>query len=512
MVRNTVFVLLLWIFLVFSLGYWSSRQELKFTRELIRNEAVTHLSRDKAFRYWASAHGGVYVPVTEDTTPSPYLSHIPARDILYGDGLKLTLMNPAWMLRELMDEYEAIYGVKGHITSLNPIREENSPDPWEKEALAAFEEGVTEYSAFTEIGGAEYFRFMKPLKTVERCLKCHEYQGYKTGDIRGGVSVSISTEPYFNSVKKIIRKQNFIFIFLGLAGFILIVSVFFLIRRRNLEKIKSQKEMDMLKEELVRKDKLDTLGNLASGMAHEINNPLGGIIQASSVLSSRFGSRMYSKGNLKAAEEAGVDLEAVSNFMQKREIDRLIGIINEDGKKIVNLISNLTVFSKDEISSESSITVDELFRRITGLLGEYCDVNKEYDLNRISIIKNVQENVPAINCGKCLQALYNIALNGVQTLLENNIKSRELVIGASFDHKRNHTVFTISDNGPGIDGNILKHINEPFFTTKEVGRGKGLGLSISYYIITEFYHGEMTVDSSPGEGTSFTVSIPVPDI
>lgn len=84
---------------------------------------------------------------------------------------------------------------QGHITSLNPIRPENAPDPWEKEALKSFEEGVKETGSIKKISGKEYFRFMRPFVTEKACLKCHAFQGYKEGDIRGGISISIPMEP-----------------------------------------------------------------------------------------------------------------------------------------------------------------------------------------------------------------------------------------------------------------------------------------------------------------------------
>jgi hypothetical protein len=128
----------------------------------------------------------VYVPVTDKTPPNPYLSHIKERDIKTPDGKALTLMNPAYMLRQTMETYKSLYGVRGHITSLKHFRPETAPDQWEKSALQEFERGVKEIHAVAEMNGKPYYRYMEPMIVKTGCLKCHGHQGYKEGDVRGG--------------------------------------------------------------------------------------------------------------------------------------------------------------------------------------------------------------------------------------------------------------------------------------------------------------------------------------
>ncbi len=101
----------------------------------------TTFKKDLVYRRWASSHGGVYVPVTKETPPNPYLSHIAERDITTLSGKKLTLVNPAYMTRQVHELGNEQYGVRGHITSLNPLRPENAPDKWEIGALQAFASG-----------------------------------------------------------------------------------------------------------------------------------------------------------------------------------------------------------------------------------------------------------------------------------------------------------------------------------------------------------------------------------
>jgi PAS domain S-box-containing protein len=132
--------------------------------------------------------------VTSRTAPNPYLK-VPERDITTSSGRKLTLMNPAFMTRQAHELAAKAYGVRGHITSLKPIRPENTPDPWETKALEAIQRGVKEVSSIEMVEGKAYMRLMRSLPTESGCLKCHGEQGYKVGDVRGGISVSLPMEP-----------------------------------------------------------------------------------------------------------------------------------------------------------------------------------------------------------------------------------------------------------------------------------------------------------------------------
>ena len=170
---------------------WNVHLERKLTRNLAVADARTTFNKDSAIRYWAASHGGVYVPVNERTPPNPNLLTIPERDITTPLGKELTLMNPAYMLRQLMAEFGEKYGRKGRMTSLKPLRPDNKPDEWEKKGLLAFEEGSKEIIEFTQIDGEPYLRLMRPVMVAENCLKCHDFQGYKIGDVRGGVSIAV---------------------------------------------------------------------------------------------------------------------------------------------------------------------------------------------------------------------------------------------------------------------------------------------------------------------------------
>ncbi|QWV99197.1 DUF3365 domain-containing protein [Geomonas nitrogeniifigens] len=175
--------------------YWFYRGEQQTVLAIARAEARATFEKDTLYRRWATLHGGVYVPASDLSPPNPYLNHIPERDVTTPSGKALTLVNPAYMTRqvfELADSQKNL--VRGHITSLKPIRPENLPDPWEAKALKLFETGVKEVSEVQEMGGRPYMRLMRPFVTDTPCLKCHAAQGYRVGVIRGGVSASVPLE------------------------------------------------------------------------------------------------------------------------------------------------------------------------------------------------------------------------------------------------------------------------------------------------------------------------------
>ncbi|KJU87586.1 Signal transduction histidine kinase [Candidatus Magnetobacterium bavaricum] len=233
--RYTVAAVILWsIIVVISLG-WNILNERHKTLELARNEAMANFNKDQALRFWAARHGGIYVPPDDRTPPNPALSHIPDRDIISNFGKKYTLMNPAYMLRQVMQEFGDLYGIKGRITSLKLLNPNNAPDEWEIKALMAFERGVKEVFEINDIKGIPYLRLMRPMIVGQPCLKCHEYQGYKVGDVRGGVGVSVPMTPYYE-----LEKMATITMLLSHSGFWLlglgaIALVFTRSKRRIIE-------------------------------------------------------------------------------------------------------------------------------------------------------------------------------------------------------------------------------------------------------------------------------------
>jgi chemotaxis family two-component system sensor kinase Cph1 len=177
---------------------WSLKNQDKAIHALALNTARISWEKDLLYRRWNANHGGIYAPVDEKTPPNPYLAGHPERDIGTPSGRYLTLVNPAYMIRQVYELESAITGVRGHITSLRPLRKENAPDPWETKALLAFNKGIGEVSSVENLEGQPYLRLMRPFHTEKGCLQCHAQQGYKVGDISGGLSIAIPMAPLEN--------------------------------------------------------------------------------------------------------------------------------------------------------------------------------------------------------------------------------------------------------------------------------------------------------------------------
>lgn len=143
----------------------------------------------KLVRDWNAAHGGVYVPITAATPPNPYLEH-KRRDLVADGGLELTMVNPAYMTRQIAEIAQQADGIRLHITSQRPIRPDNAPDEWETQALSRLEAGLVEIIELIP-GETPVHRYMAPLKVSAACLQCHEQQGAVLGKIRGGISVTM---------------------------------------------------------------------------------------------------------------------------------------------------------------------------------------------------------------------------------------------------------------------------------------------------------------------------------
>jgi diguanylate cyclase (GGDEF)-like protein len=190
-------------------------------------------------RRWNSLHGGVYTLVTEDNLPNPYLED-PVRDLKINDTMMLTKINPALMTRQISEIAMLEEGIQFHITSLNPIRPMNEATPLEKHFLQSFEQGKKEGSAFMEEYDRQVFKYMAPLITEKSCLICHAKQGYKEGDIRGGISVSLPFSLQVPVVSMIL--WHALIWALGLVG----MNVLGLKLDRSYSVIRSQAVMDAL--------------------------------------------------------------------------------------------------------------------------------------------------------------------------------------------------------------------------------------------------------------------------
>jgi hypothetical protein len=169
---------------------WNLADNAAEVRSLTMEVARALLEKDMLYRESSVLNGRVYMPKSA-TAEAGATARAKGEEIVTTSGQTLTLLNPAVVSREVLELQEQRTGIRGHLTSLKPLRAANGPDDWERQALQKFEKGHDEVSSIETCQGKRFFRMMRPLVTVPACLRCHEEAGRKPGAIRGGISVTV---------------------------------------------------------------------------------------------------------------------------------------------------------------------------------------------------------------------------------------------------------------------------------------------------------------------------------
>lgn len=270
-------------------------------------------------------------------------------------------------------------------------------------------------------------------------------------------------------------------------------------------------ERVQIEEMMVQSEKMMSVGGLAAGMAHEINNPLAGVIQTASILENRLGFNHDIPANHKAAESVGTTIETISRYMVSRDIPRMLMTIRESGVRMASIVKNMLSFARQSVGQISSHDLSKVLDATLKLAETDYDLKNHYDFKQIEIVREYEKDLLPIPCekAKIQQVFLNLLRNGAQAMQDEGIKKPLFILRARTDKTRNQIVVEVEDNGPGMDEETRKRIFEPFFTTKPVGVGTGLGLSISYFIITKSHGGEVLVESTPGKGTNFIIRLPM---
>jgi len=271
---------------------------------------------------------------------------------------------------------------------------------------------------------------------------------------------------------------------------------------------KREDEKSKLEEMMVQSEKMISIGGLAAGMAHEINNPLAGILQNSQVISNRLKNPL--PVNIKTAEEVGVSMEAINAYMEKRDIYKMINSVLDAGKRAAAIVSNMLSFSRKSVSGFVLEDIPVILDKTLELAASDYSLKKKFDFKKIKVKKKYSEDVPKISCkaSEIQQVFFNILSNGAQAMMSwDDIADPTFTF--TLTRLGQMVKVEIKDNGPGMQEDTKKRIFEPFFTTKSVGEGTGLGLAVSYFIITENHKGTIEVVSKPGKGTSFVIQLPI---
>lgn len=471
-----IMVALVWTSLVTGSLAWNVYIEHQQSRALASKEARSHFNKDKSLRLWAASHGGVYVPVNKRTPPNPMLAQIPERDITTPSGKKLTLMNPAYVLRQVMNEYSSLYGVRGKITTFpdklfNP---NNAPDDWELQSLVEFDQGSVEALEFTKILGTPYLRLMRPLHIEKSCLKCHAHQGYKVGQLRGGVSVSVPMADYYAEERKNNQIAALTHAFIWLLGFGGVIFVSRKSRAATLDLMESKEEA-----EAASRAKTDFLAN----MSHELRTPLNAIIGFSQMMvSGAYGSVGSDKNK------------------------EYLGDIKLSGEHLLNVINDILDVAQIESGEldyvDGSVDLREV---IDTCIHVETAQAVEYNL---SLTTDIADNLPCVTADetKVKQILLNLLSNAVKF----TPRGGRIHVQASVN-ARGELLVCVSDSGIGMDDKDLPKVMEPFIQVENImtrsHRGSGLGLSMSRRLC-ELHDGTLEIESELGIGTTATIIFP----
>jgi len=507
---RTKFIIFIGAIITIFFGYMLYRTS-SFDEEMILRQAEQQArmlyKQILLTRQWASDHNGLFVMKQAGAEPNPYLDLPIVTD---PEGQTFYMRNPAMITREL-SEYAAEDGL-GHfrVTSLKPVNPGTVPDSFEKRALEAFEkQGALEVIEVVEDADGRAVRFMAPLRVTDSCLSCHARHGYRVGDIRGGLSITVPIDWADSLIKRNIDSL----VLIGVLSVLFVTAALFLMFEMLIvHRIgKLNKAMDAFPDTVddkqmvptVFSDELDTvdtnfhrfcerlrksrqdlleaqnqthlaekmasLGILTAGIAHEVNNPLGGMLNC-----------------VKTMRENPDDTELVSRYLP---------LLDKGLKQIESIMRQLLNFGRNEPLQVRLVDVGQLFSECIDLLS--------YRLKEIALETHVDvEGQYRLDAEALKQIIINVGLNAVQAMPGGGTLTISCV------HAGEELVLTFGDTGPGISEEDLPHIYDPFFTTKEVGEGTGLGLAVTYSLVQRM-HGTINVESMAGEGTVFTITIPV---
>ncbi|MFH2130085.1 MAG: PAS domain S-box protein [bacterium] len=272
--------------------------------------------------------------------------------------------------------------------------------------------------------------------------------------------------------------------------------------------LKNISERKRTQELMIQTEKMMSVGGLAAGMAHEINNPLGGMLQGTQNVIRRLSPDLAA--NRKDAEEIGLDLDRLATYIKKRKIDQMLVGIVSSGERAARIITNMLKFSRQSESNLCPNDINQLIDGVLELSANDYDLTKKYDFRKTALIKEYTPNLPLVPCTKTEieQVILNLLKNAAHAMMETSqIRVPSILIRTCLEDQ---TVrIEVEDNGPGLNPEVQKRIFEPFFTTKPVGKGTGLGLSVSYMIITNNHKGSMEVTSEPGKGARFVIHLPL---
>jgi len=468
--KATILTCIIWWMLVSLSFIWNVRSDYTHNLDNLHQSARSFFNQIQTDRRWNAETGGVYVPVSDKIRPNKYLK-VAQRDIEDADGAKYTMVNPAYMTRLISEiAEEDKNGVSFHITSLNPInKDDNQPDEWERKALVAFETGEKEIAELFNKNENEYLNYMAPLIVKNGCMKCHAEQGYKVGDIRGGIRVTI---PITGSLLDLlpILVTHLLFMLAGEMAILLI--------GRHL----GIRESNILEEKKRAEDALAAKSAFLACMSHEIRTPMNGVIGMS---------------------------ELLTKTSMTEEQKKYLSVVISSGKTLIAIINDILDFSKIESGKmkleETPISLKKCIKDVYDILAK-----KSLEKN-VELLYVIDEDIPEILLGdrtRIRQIFTNIINNAVKFTPSGKITTK--INLKSHDRDTVDVKIRVTDSGIGIPQDKLNAIFDSFSqadnsTTRQYG-GTGLGLAITRRLV-ENMGGYIYAENNMEKGASFVFTL-----
>ncbi len=494
--RRLLFVAIsVWTTLIGFSAFWNLRNSEQQIMNLAYTEARANLNKDLSFRRWASLHGGVYVPITPTQQSVPWLSHVPGRDVQTTDGQQLTLLNPASVLRQIMDFYAADYGVRGRIIGLQQLNPGNAPDDWERQELEKFTRGeASEVWAINAVDGKPHLRYLRAMFMEPGCDKCHGILGYKTGDMRGATGLNLPLDNYQAQIAAARSGLGFTHVAIWLIG---LAGIFW----GNWLGANWARERDQAHRTLeAHRDQLEAqVAERTAALAHAVD-----AAEAASRAKSTFLANM--------SHEIRTPLNAITGGLHRLRRngllagqDEQLGRIDAASRHLLDLINGVLDLSKIEAGKftldVAPFSLRQVVRNLVSMQGERAAEK------HLALRTEIAGHIPDALLGDALrlqQALLNYVGNALKFTETGHVllRVRQEALAADEVVLR----FEVEDTGIGIGESDMAALFSEFeqvdnSPSRRHG-GTGLGLAITRKI-ARLMGGDAGASSAVGQGSSF---------
>ncbi|MBN2005403.1 MAG: PAS domain S-box protein [Anaerolineae bacterium] len=259
--------------------------------------------------------------------------------------------------------------------------------------------------------------------------------------------------------------------------------------------------------------KMVSMGRLAAGMAHEINNPLGAIMQGAQILQRAFD--LNNTHTLNLLDRCNLEPEKIACYLEERGLYEYLEGIRTAGARAAKIIEDLLYFSHDQAMDFSMYDLNALVNQTLDLAKTDYDLRTRYDFRNLGLVCEFAPDLPQVACdgAQIQQVILNLVRNAAQAMTEKSQSSTSSayhpMLTLRTQHREHAIYIEVEDNGPGISETVKKHLFEPFFTTKDVGSGTGLGLWVCWSIVVERHHGQIYAETGNDGGARFVVALPI---